>query len=133
MKTLAVLVFSVAAFATTDLSGADRVQSGQWQTKMTMGKGKPMVSTHCINVAEAKLMNGDAATVRKYVEESTAKNTGGRCSVKTFALSANRSTVTIACGKTRVTSTTNYYGDHSDSFDSNGTKIEAKRIGSCKG
>jgi hypothetical protein len=76
-------------------------------------------------------MNGDLATLRKYVEDSTAKNTRGRCVVKSVAVKGNQTTVAIACGKTEVVATTTYHGDHYESLSSNGTKIAGKRIGAC--
>jgi len=112
--------------------GADRVQPGQWETSMTMGSGKPAVTTHCITADEAKLMNGDVATLRRYVEQSTAKHTAGRCVVKNVEIQENRTMVTIACGKTSVTSTTTYHGDHYESSSSNGTRLLGKRLGACK-
>jgi len=121
---IAVLV-GVTAFA------AVRVQPGQWQLTMTTGAGAPVVTTHCITPEEAASMNGDAATLRKYVEDSTAKNTRGRCSVKDVRVEGNRTIVTIACGKTEVVGTTTYHGDHYESTSSNGTKLAGKRIGAC--
>jgi ketosteroid isomerase-like protein len=111
-------------------AAADRVKAGQWETKMTMG-GRPMVSAYCITAAEAKLMNGDAAAVRRYVEESTEKNTRGRCSVKRVTVSGNRTVVTIVCGKSEVVGTTTYHGDHYESTSSDGTTLTGKRIGAC--
>jgi hypothetical protein len=113
-------------------SAADRVQAGQWETKMTMaGSTKPAVSTHCITAAEAKLMNGDVAALRKYVEDSTAKNTRGRCLVKSVTATGNRTVVTMACGKTEVVGTTTYHGDHYESTSSNGTSLTGRRVGAC--
>jgi hypothetical protein len=124
-------MLAVLLLCATSVVAADRVQSGEWETTMTMGSTKPMVSKHCITAAEAKLMNGDVATLRKYVEESTAKNTAGRCTVKDVALNGNRTTVTIACGKTVVSSTTTYHGDRYESTSSNGSSLAGKRLGAC--
>jgi hypothetical protein len=127
-RTLAALLLVVAATAVT---AADRVQQGQWQTTMTSGSAKPTVTTHCITADEAKFMNSDAATLRKWVEQSTAKNTRGRCAVKSVEVAGNRTVVAIACGKTVVTGTTTYHGDRYESSSSNGTKMVGRRVGAC--
>src|SRR4051794_13796126 len=91
-----------ALIITMSAAAADRVRAGQWETTMTVGQGKPAVTTHCITSSEAGLMNGDAAALRKYVEESTAQKTKGRCAVRSVVVEGNRTIVTIACGKTEV-------------------------------
>ena len=126
--TVSALVLAVVA---ANAVAADRVKTGQWETTMTIGSGKPMVTKHCITAHEAEAMNGDLATLRKYVEESTATNTKGRCTVKNVELKGNVTIVTIACGKSVVVGTTTYHGDHYESSSSNGTKIVGKRLGSC--
>lgn len=128
MKIFGVLLLS---FVTTSLHAADRVQAGQWETTLTMGAGKPMVSKYCIGAAEAKAMNGDEAGLRKYLEESTAANTKGRCSVKSVELEDDTTTVALVCGRTEVASTTRYFGDRYESKSSNGTVVAGKRIGDC--
>jgi hypothetical protein len=107
------------------------VKPGQWETKLSVGTGKPMVSRHCITASEAALMNSDTATLRKYLEKSTATNTKGRCSVKNVEASGNRTTVTLVCGKHKVVGTTTYHGDHYESTSSNGTTMSGKRVGAC--
>jgi hypothetical protein len=132
-KLIAVTLLSLSAFllSAANAVAANRVQAGQWQTTMTINGGQPMITKHCITPAEAALMNGDVAALRKYVTDSTAKNTKGRCTVKSVELKDNRTTVTIACGKTEVSSTTTYQGDHYQSSSSNGTKLTGKRLGAC--
>ena len=118
-------------FAATSAVAADRVRAGQWETKLTSGSAKPIVTKHCITADEARSMNGDLPTLRKYLQESTAKNTKGRCAVKNVEVDATRTIVTIACGKTEVVGTTTYHGDHYESSSSNGTTIVGKRLGAC--
>jgi hypothetical protein len=131
---LAVTLFSsgILFLSASNAAAADRVQAGEWENKMTMGAAKPTLTKHCITAAEAKAMNGDVAVLRKYLEQSTAANTRGRCTVKSVELKANVTTVTIACGKTEVTSTTTYHGDHYESSSSNGTTLVGKRLGACR-
>jgi hypothetical protein len=121
----------VAMLITANALAADRVQPGQWETKLTGVSAKPMITQHCITAAEARLMNGDVATLRKYLVESTAAKTKGRCSVKNVELTGNRTVVTMSCGKTEVVGTTVYHGDHYESSSSNGTTIVGKRLGAC--
>jgi hypothetical protein len=127
----AVSWLSILLLSTMSTAAADRVRTGQWETTMTIGQGKPTVTTHCITPREAELMNGDAAALRKYVEESTAQKTKGRCAVRSVVVEGNRTIVTIACGKTQVVGTTTYHGDHYESSSSNGTKLVGKRLGAC--
>lgn len=123
--------FATLLMAATTLIAADRVHAGQWQTTLTSGSAKPIVTKHCITPEEATFMNGDAATLRKYVEQSTAKNTRGRCVVKDVKVDGNRTIVTIACGTTQVVGTTTYHGDRYESSSSNGTTLTGKRLGPC--
>jgi N-acetylmuramic acid 6-phosphate (MurNAc-6-P) etherase len=125
------IAIALLSFATISIDAADRVRAGKWETSLTMGAGKPTVSTYCITASEAKLMNGDLAAMRKYVEESTAKNTKGRCAVQSVELNGNRTVVTIACGKTKVTGTTIYHGDRYEYSSSNGMTMTGKRTGAC--
>lgn len=132
-RMFAVTLFSSAALllGASSAVAADRVQAGEWENKMTMGSAQPMVAKQCITAADAKLMNGDLATLRKYLEQSTATNTKGKCTVKDVKLNGNRTIVTIACGKTEVVGTTTYHGDRYESTSSNGTTLVGKRLGAC--
>jgi hypothetical protein len=76
-------------------------------------------------------MNGDLATLRKYLTESTTTNTKGRCSVKSVDLKDDRTIVAIVCGKSEVVGTTTYHGDRYESTNSNGTTVVGKRLGAC--
>lgn len=132
MKTFtAALLLVLCTFGVKTAAAADRVQAGQWETTVTVGSGKPMISKYCITPSEAKFMNGDVAALKKYVEQSTAEKTRGRCAVKEVKLDGNRTIVTIVCGRTEVTATTAYHGDHYESTSSAGSTITGKRIGNC--
>jgi HAMP domain-containing protein len=111
-------------------AAADRVQAGKWQTEVTVA-GKPMRTEYCISAAEAKLMNGDVATLRKYLEQSTAEKTNGKCAVTKVAIEGNRTIVGIVCGKTEVVGTTSYFGNRYESATSDGSKVTGKRLGDC--
>jgi hypothetical protein len=133
MKAFTSALVAGSLLLSTSAIAADRVKPGNWETKMVASIGAaPMVSTYCITADEATKMNGDVATVKKYLVDSTTEKLKGRCSVKNVIARDNKTTVTITCGKTEVTSTTTYYGDHYESTSSNGTKVSGKRIGVCK-
>jgi hypothetical protein len=125
------LFLSLILSTTVVAAAADRVQAGEWESTLSIGAGQPMLTTYCITAAEARQMSGDLATLKKYLEESTATSTKGRCTVKNVALNANRTTVTLVCGKTEVTNTTTYHGDHYASTSSNGATVSGKRLGVC--
>jgi hypothetical protein len=112
-------------------AAADRVQAGEWETKMTLQSGKPLVSRYCISAADAEAMNGDLPALRKYLEESTKATTQGRCKVKNVELKGNRTIVTIACGKKESVGTTTYHGNRFEASSSDGPTITGKRVGAC--
>ncbi len=134
MKSIfAVMLLSVSTLmlgASTALAG-NRTQAGLWETKMSVGSGEPMIATGCITGTEAVAMNGDLDTIRQYLEQTTATNTQGRCSIKNVALNDNRLDVTTVCGTTEVISKTTYHGDHYESTSSGGASIQGKRLGDC--
>lgn len=131
-KLLSVLVLLTTLSYAGAGAAAPRVQPGEWETKLTgPSVPAPMVTKYCITPAEATAMSGDLATLKRYVEDSTAERTKGRCFAKSVALNGDRTVVTIVCGKTEVTATTTYHGDRYESSDSNGTKVTGKRTGAC--
>ena len=128
---VATLLSLATLLGATNAAAADRVQAGQWESTMTVGSAKPIVTKYCITAGEARSMNGDLATLRKYLEESTAASSKGRCSVKNVELNGNQTIVTITCGKAEVIGKTTYHGDHYESTSSNGSTLVGKRLGSC--
>jgi hypothetical protein len=132
-RQFAVTLFSSATLllGAANVAAAGRVQAGQWETRLTMGSGKPMLTKYCITTGEAESMNGDEATLRKYLEQSTATNTKGRCTVKSVKVDDNRTIVTVVCGKSEVVTTTTYHGDHYESSSSSGATVVGKRLGDC--
>lgn len=131
MHAATLLLSATLLLCAADATAADRVKPGLWTSQVTSSATKQPTTTSCITPDQAKLMNGDLATLRKYLTESTASNTGGRCSVKNVEIQDNRTIVTIACGKTEVVGTTTYHGDSYESTSSNGITRVGKRIGAC--
>lgn len=126
-----ILFLAMTLITAVVVAAADRVQPGQWETTLTGAAARPLVTRYCITPAEAKSMSGDLAMLRKYLEDSTAAKTKGRCVVKNVTLDGNRTTVTIVCGKSEVIGTTTYHGDHYESSSSDGTTVVGKRLGGC--
>jgi hypothetical protein len=124
-------VVLVTLLAAPQTFAAARVQAGQWETKLTIGSSKPMRTEYCITPQEAALMNGDLATLRKYLEQSTREKTAGRCAIRDVAIKGNQTIVTIACGKSVVVGTTTYHGDRYESSSSDGSSVMGKRVGDC--
>jgi hypothetical protein len=124
-------VLLAVVFLATTAAAADRVQAGEWETTMTMGSAKPIVTKYCISADEARLMNGDEATLRKYLVDSTAEKMQGRCTVKSVKVAKNQTVVAIICGETEVVNTTDYFGDRYTSKSSTGATLSGKRLGAC--
>jgi hypothetical protein len=74
-------------------------------------------------------MNGDAKTIRAAVEKVTAA-TG--CKVTDVKVNGGQVIVASVCAGKENVSTSNYHGDSYESENTNGTKIQAKRVGACK-
>lgn len=125
------LAFMIVALTPASGHAADRVHAGQWETTITVKSGSPVTAKTCITAEEASVMNGDTKTLRKYLEESTAKNTGGRCAIKDLEVSGNKITVTMACGKSETVSATTYHGDTWESSTTAGAKVKGRRLGAC--
>ena len=109
-------------------SAAERVRAGLWETTITIA-GKPVVSSGCITEADAATMNGDAATIRAYLEKSSAK---AGCTVKNVTVNGNQVVVTNVCRRAENVGTTTYKGDSSETVNSNGAKVQSRRVGACK-
>lgn len=125
------LSFAILAPGAAMAGAAERVKAGQWETTLKLKSGEPVLTKNCVTAGEARFMNGDLATLRKYLEESTAANTQGRCAVKRVELNDNRVIVTMVCGKTETVGTTTYHGDRYESSSSGGVTIVGKRLGDC--
>jgi hypothetical protein len=118
---LASLAFPVAA--------ADRVRAGQWDTTINLA-GHAMTKSMCITQSDADAINGDAKSIRTYVEKVSAP---AGCQVKDVKINGNQVAVTTLCaaGKENV-GTTTYHGNSSETVNSNGTKSQSKWVGTCK-
>ena len=123
------LLLSVATVALSVASAhaADRVHAGQWETTIDSG-ARTRVMKSCVTPAEADAANGDEKTFRESLAKAIA---GTGCTVSEVKVSGNQVVTSSLCSGKKGTSTTNYHGDSYEQVSSNGTKVHAKRIGSC--
>ncbi|HUL65379.1 MAG TPA: DUF3617 family protein [Burkholderiaceae bacterium] len=120
---------AIVSFVVLPASAADRVRAGEWETTLILA-GRSVTKSVCITQADADALNGDAKSMRAYVDKV---NVGTNCKVDDIKINGNQVTVTSTCGdgKQRV-GTTTYHGDSSESVTSNGLKSQSKWIGPCK-
>jgi hypothetical protein len=108
---------------------ADRIRAGQWVgTTITGGKTYPTSS--CISRSDADAINGDAKSIKAYLETIIPPEI---CKITDVRADAAQIIYTASCGANAPkTVTTSYHGDHSEGTDNTGAKIEAKLVGACK-
>ena len=108
---------------------ADRVRAGQWETTLHVA-GQAITRSVCISQNDADAINGDAKSLKAYVEKVNAP---AGCKVTDVNITGIQVNVTSVCasGKENV-GTTTYHGDSSETVNTNGAKSESKRVGACK-
>jgi hypothetical protein len=107
---------------------ADRVHAGQWDGTTTFD-GTTRPASTCIAQDDADAMNGDAASIRAYLEKVIPPT---MCTLKDIKVDGDQVTYTSVCGGMANTIATNYHGDRFESTNTRGAKTEAKRVGACK-
>ncbi len=131
MKThrrVAALSAGVLACLALPAVAADRVHAGQWVGSWTDGKTTRPTSS-CMSQSDADAMNGDAKSIRKYLETIVPASI---CTLSDIKVDGNKVSYTATCGAAGTTSnTTTYHGDSAESIDSKGAKSQAKRVGAC--
>lgn len=121
---VAIVVFGCGAVA----DAADRVRAGEWETTVSVA-GRTMTKSACISESDAAALNGDVASIRTFVEKSSAKN---GCKVTDVTVSGNQVVVTNACAGGTNVGTTTYRGDTFETVNTNGARASVKRVGDCK-
>ena len=107
---------------------ADRVHAGQWVGSWTDGKTTRPTSS-CMSQSDADAMNGDAKSIRAYLEKTIPPSI---CQLTDIKVDGSKVSYTATCGAAGASSnTTTYHGDSSESIDSKGAKSQAKRVGAC--
>lgn len=126
-RRIALLCACVLALLALPAQAVDRLHAGQWETSSNTA-GRTRAHSACLSQAEADAMNGDTASIRAVTE----KQFGGACTVKDVKVKGGQVVLTSLCGGKELVSTTEYHGDSYDSVSSNGSTVQAKRVGACK-
>jgi hypothetical protein len=109
--------------------GAERMRAGQWNAT-TIAGDRTFSSSSCLSQRDVDAINGDANTIRPYLETIIPPNI---CKITDVKVVGNQILYTASCsGAAPRVVTTSYHGDSSESTDSIGTKTIAKLVGSCK-
>jgi hypothetical protein len=125
----ALLLICVFACTALPAEAADRVRAGQWDMTVNV-MGQTMTKSTCMSQSDADEINGDAKSIKAYVERVSAP---AGCKVTDVKTDGNQVIVTSVCasGKTNV-GTTTYHGDSFETVNSNGTKSQSKWVGACR-
>lgn len=122
--------FAMLVLAGTSLpaSAADRMRPGQWVGTTIVG-ARTFPSSSCVSREDAAAMNGDAGSIKAYLETIIPPSICKIADVKTVG---NQIVYTATCGgqPPRIV-TTAYHGDSSEGSDTIGTKTQAKLTGPC--
>jgi hypothetical protein len=125
------LLTCAAAGVASSASAGDRVRAGQWDTTLNLA-GMTMSKSVCLSPGDAAALNGDATSIRTYVDKINATTPSG-CKVTDVKASGDQVTVKSVCAGGRETEgTTTYHGDSYETVTANGTKAQAKWVGACK-
>ena len=124
-------LFATWAFISlaSSAEAADRVRAGQWVGK-TAVKEKTYPSSQCLTQSDAEALNGDAKSIRIYLEKTIPPEI---CKLSNIKANGSEVIYTAACGNAAANVvTTKYHGDSFESISTDGTKSEAKLVGACK-
>jgi hypothetical protein len=129
VQNLTILLMLLGSGVALPAQAVDRVRSGQW-TGTTVVAGKTFPTSSCMSQSDADAMNGDAKSVKAYMETVIPPEV---CKITDVKVDRDQVVYTATCGShpSKVV-TTSYHGDHSEGTDSTGGKTEAKRVGPCK-
>ena len=123
------ILLCAAACLALPAEAADRMRAGQWDGTWT-GGGRTRATSTCISQADADAINGDAKSVRTYLETVVPPSI---CKLTDIKLNGSQVIYTSLCTGTKENViTTTYHGDTFETVDSNGNTSVAKRIGACK-
>ena len=124
-------LLSMFAFACLALpaDAADRMRAGQWVGTTTV-TGKTFTTSNCMAQSDVEAMNGDAKSVRAYLETNIPPTI---CKLTDIKVSSGQVIYTSVCGGGAANVvTTTYHGNSFESTSTNGAKSEAKLVGACK-
>ena len=126
-KTL--LLTCVVACLALPAAAADRMRPGQWVGVTTVGS-ETFNTSACISQSDADAMNGDAKSVRAYLEKHIPAEI---CKLTDIKVNGGQVIYTAVCkdGAPNVV-TTNHRGNSFEGTSTDGTKAVAKLTGACK-
>jgi hypothetical protein len=107
---------------------ADRMRAGQWVGATTV-TGKTFTTSNCMAQRDVDAMNGDAQSVRGYLETTIPPEI---CKLTDIKVSSGQVIYTAVCRGAANVVTTTYHGNSFESTSTNGAKSEAKLVGACK-
>jgi Protein of unknown function (DUF3617) len=126
-KTLLLIV--VLACVALPVAATDRIRAGQWVGTTTM-PGRTVPTSTCMSQSDADAMNGDAESVRAYLEKVIPPTI---CKLTNIKVNGGQIVYTSACGgAAESVITTSYHGGSFEGTGTNGTKTEGKWVGACK-
>ncbi len=110
-------------------SAADRMRAGQWVGTTIVGS-RTFPTTNCLTQSDADAINGDAKSIRAYLEKIIPSEI---CKISDVKVDGSQVVYTATCSAhpPKIV-TTSYHGDSSQGTDSTGSKIDAKLSGPCK-
>ncbi len=116
-------------FSALPAHAGDRMRPGQW-VGTTVAGGRTYPSSSCVSQADANAMNGDARSVKGYLEKIIPVES---CSVTGIKVDGSQVTYAATCGgqPARVV-TTVYSGTSFEATDSSGSRTQARLVGACK-
>lgn len=125
----ALLLACVLSSIAFSAEAVDRMRAGQWVGTTTV-KDKTFNSSNCLVQGDVDAMNGDAASIRAYLEKSIPPSI---CKLSEIKANGGEIVYTSACGAAAPdVVTTKYHGTSFESTTTSGTKSSAKWTGPCK-
>ncbi len=125
------LIAGVVTSAAMPDIAADRLRPGNYEQTVTIA-GKTMKRPQCISQSDADAINGDAKSIRTWLERLVSP-VDKSCAIKDVNAVGNKVTVTKSCPDGRETvGTTTYFGDRYETVNSGGIKSEGRWTGPCK-
>ena len=128
-----ILLSGLIVFAMPTRLAADRLVAGQYEMTSTID-GKTTTAKYCASPEIAKGTNGDAKSVRAYLESSVKS-----CSIQAFDLTGDTISYSLTCAGHTTAFRAVYHGDHFESDmtssvngQSRTIHTTAKRVGVCK-
>jgi len=139
MKTI-----SVAALLTLTLLLSGVTTQAQTQERLRPGKYDISVEgtamgNHCYLPEDVKRINGDAQSLRKWLEEQELQAGGDKCSTKELKVVAGTISMTVVCSDHTTSGILTYRGDSFETVETvtkgsevTTTRIKGRRTGDCK-